>query len=281
MGCEMGGFFDSHLHTRHSHDGRQTLEELCQAALELGLAGVAVTDHADQWFLKEDDALRHIAASAAEARAADRRLEGRLRVFSGVEMGEARDDPAGAAEVLALAEYDVVLGSIHSVRFEGWNDAYSRIPFDASVPEETVARFLGAYFEKVLDMAAWEDFDVLTHLTCPLRYINGKYDRRMSLEPYSGVIAEILRCVIRRGKALEVNTSGCAGGPEGVMPTWNILREYYKMGGRLLTLGSDAHESGRVGNAFPRVAAALREAGFSEYCHYERRRPVLHPLSAR
>ena len=39
-------YFDSHVHSQFSNDSRQTAETIARAALALGLAGVAVTDHA-------------------------------------------------------------------------------------------------------------------------------------------------------------------------------------------------------------------------------------------
>ena len=39
--------FDSHVHTNHSMDAESPLEEICRAALEKGVTGVAVTDHYD------------------------------------------------------------------------------------------------------------------------------------------------------------------------------------------------------------------------------------------
>ncbi|MBR0277378.1 MAG: PHP domain-containing protein [Clostridia bacterium] len=42
--------FDCHTHTNCSLDGKQTIDELCKSAIEKGVLGVAVTDHADMWF---------------------------------------------------------------------------------------------------------------------------------------------------------------------------------------------------------------------------------------
>ena len=127
-------------------------------------------------------------------------------------------------------------------------------------------------------MASHEDFDVLAHLSCPLRYINGKYRRQISIDEYQDMVEEILRVVIRRQKALEVNTSGINGVYESLMPDEQTLRRYYALGGRMLTLGSDAHAADRIGNAFGETVELLKEIGFSSYCYYQKRQPVMIPF---
>ena len=272
----MKAVYDTHIHTLHSPDSVQPLDPVCETAIARGLRGITITDHAELWHLEEHNTFQEIAASAADAKAADARYQGRLRVFSGVEMAETLDDPENTVKLLRLAEFDVVLASCHSLAFDRWSAStfYDRISFDeGTMPEEKLAGFLDAYFEKILRMAGQEDFDVLAHLTCPLRYINGKYHRNLSLRPWEAVIEEILRTVIRREKALEVNTSGIGGTFGDWMPNRKILAQYYDMGGRLITLGSDAHRADRVANAFPETAVMLQNIGFSGYCYYERRQP--------
>lgn len=268
--------FDSHLHTLHSPDSSQPLEAICETAIKRGLHGIAVTDHAELWHLEEHRTFQEIAASVAEAKAADRRYGGRLRVFSGVEIAEAQDDPENAAKLLHLADYDIVLASCHSVAFDRWPAScfFADISFDGeTVPEETLTEFLDAYFQKVLRMAQSDDYDVLTHLSCPLRYVNGKYHRNRDLRPWRGLIEEILCAVIRRDKALEVNTSGIRSYYGEWMPDKEILKRYYALGGRLVTLASDAHTAERVGNAFSEAEELLKGVGFSEYYYYEHRQP--------
>ena len=158
------------------------------------------------------------------------------------------------------------LASCHSLAYERWpaSTFYDRIPFDEETfPPDKLAGFLDAYFQKILRMAQFDDYDVLTHLTCPLRYINGRYHRNRDLRPWRDIIDEILRTVIRRGKALELNTSGIHGYYGKWMPDEEILQRYYDFGGRLLTLASDAHTADRVGNAFHEAEELLKSIGFN------------------
>lgn len=275
----MQAFYDSHVHSCHSPDSDQPFQEIPETALEKGLRGITITDHADMWFLEQFHTFEELKGSIADAKAAAAFYEGRLRVFCGIELAEAQDDPKNAEKLLNLTNYDVVLGSIHSVQFPGWEgQAYSWIHFDeASMPEAQVMKFMETYFKKLLHMAEHEDFDVLTHLTCPLRYINGKYHRNIQVEPFRDMIREILGHVIRRGKALEANTSGLHSFYGDLLPGRDILEQYYAMGGRLITLASDAHTADRIGNAFDETASVLKGIGFPGYYYYDQRKPCLVP----
>lgn len=271
----MRTFYDSHVHSCHSSDSQQPFWQICQAALKKGLRGIAITDHADLWFLKEAHTFEEIAGSIADAKAAAAYYGDELRVFCGVELAEFQDDPKDGEKILGLTDYDVVLGSVHSVRFEEWDTVYySKICFDeAAAPESKIMEFLEAYFKKLLHMAEKEDFDVLTHLTCPLRYINGRYHRNIRVQPYGDLIREILDSLIRRRKSLEVNTSGIHSFYGELLPGREILEQYYAMGGRMITLGSDAHTADRLGNAFPETASLLKGIGFPGYYYYDQRKP--------
>lgn len=268
----MQGFYDSHVHTCHSPDSRQPFWEICETALAKGLRGIAITDHAEMWLLGDYNVYESIGASIADAKAADARYGDKLRVFCGVELAEMQDDPETANRVLSMTNYDVVIGSVHSVFYEEWQTFYSAIDF-GKTSEEKLKGFMEAYFKKLLHMAQTADFDVLAHLTCPLRYINGKYHRNLSIQPHQELIQETLRTILRREKALEVNTSGLQSFYGDLLPGREILAQYYAMGGRLITLGGDAHTADRLANGFEETASVLKEIGFQGYFYYDQRKP--------
>lgn len=269
----MQDFFDSHVHSQYSDDSEQTFAEIYRAAAERGLRGLTVTDHANLSIIEEDRTFESIAASAKEAKTANKRFGSEVQVFFGVEVSEHFDDSDNTQKILHLADYDVVIASVHRLEFGRWKDFYSKISFDESFPLEELYGYMDRYFEYLLRVAEQADYDTLAHLTCPLRYINGKYHRGLRLEPYRRTIDEILLCLLRRNKALEVNTSGIRGIYDNLMPDLWIIQRYFDMGGRLITLGSDAHTPGRVGNAFEETAILLSEIGFPGYYHYEHRQP--------
>lgn len=268
-------FYDYHIHTMASHDSKQTPDSACDAAIAASLAGIAFTDHADPFFFERENTLENIKRSVAWADEADKKYSGKLRVFRGVEMGEPTFYPEKTKMLFDIADYDVVLGSVHTVYFEDIDDSYSRINFDRDhADDEKIHRFLAKYFEQMLDMAVRADFDILTHLTCPLRYINGKFGRGITLERHAAVIDHVLSTIIERSIALEVNTSGIDAAYGDFMPHRSIVERYYALGGRMVTLGSDAHSSDRVGHGLTAAAEMLADIGFDGIYHYEGRRAI-------
>jgi DNA polymerase (family 10) len=106
---------DVHMHTTAS-DGHNTIREMAEAALARGLSYIAITDHSKSLViangLDEARALEHI----DQIRAVDREMEGRIRVFAGIEVDILADGALDLDDVV-LARMDVVIASVHS-RFE-------------------------------------------------------------------------------------------------------------------------------------------------------------------
>ena len=197
--------------------------------------------------------------------------------MQGVEMAEYLFDRENAEIIMNLTDYDVILGSVHSVFYEDWTDSYSRLDFGAEAASvEKVKGFLREYFKKVYEMAEKTDFDVLSHLTCPLRYINGKYGRNIDSMEFKTEIEEILKLIIKRGISLEINTSGVGSAFDSTMPDSKIIKIYCDLGGKMVTLGSDAHVPDRIANGFDFAVSELKKIGFDEYYTFKKRKPISH-----
>ena len=88
----------------------------------------------------------------------------------------------------------------------------------------------------------------------------------------------ILRQAIADGKGIELNTSSFKYGLPDLMPSRRILRFYRELGGELLTIGSDSHETVHLGDHIREVRPVLRDLGFRPFCTFERMKPVFHDL---
>ena len=110
---------DVHMHTTAS-DGRNSIREMADAALACGYEYIAITDHSKNLAmtngLDEKRALQHI----ARIREVDREMEGRIRVFAGIEVDILADGALDLADEV-LAQMDVVIASVHT-RFEQGRD---------------------------------------------------------------------------------------------------------------------------------------------------------------
>lgn len=107
---------DLHMHTEAT-DGRDTIRMMAEAAMQRGLAYIAITDHSKNLAMTNglDDAraLEHV----RRIREIDRELEaehaGRIRVLPGIEVDILADGSIDL-EDSTLAQMDIILASVHS-----------------------------------------------------------------------------------------------------------------------------------------------------------------------
>ena len=262
----MKNIWDLHVHTRRSFDSEELLEAHCSRAEELGLSGFAITDHCDVNLQPLSEAVKIVAGSAADVR---RLREGcSAEILTGVELGEPLEDPAYAEEILALEPYDVVLGSIHNL--PGMED-FSQ--FDYTFRD--LDALLKPYYEELIRLAQWGKCDVITHITYPLRYIEGKYHRKVELSLYDDLIDELFRTIIEKDLVLEVNSSGLRQEIGRPLPDEPYLRRYYDLGGRKLSFGSDAHRAEDLGKGIPECRQMAKRIGFTETVTFRNRKPIV------
>ncbi len=265
--------YDMHMHTTNS-DGRNTVDEMCGAAIEKDVSGIAFTDHADMNFYEERNTFERIKAAVEEVAAAKERYEDSLSISCGVELGEYLYNPRNADTILYMAEFDVVLGSVHYLPNGKWDKPYNRIPFDTTGSDEELREYWEDYLDLLSDTVDSFDFDVLAHLTCPARYMTGKYLRKTDIRLFEEKIRRILEKIIARNIALEFNTAGLGPWLHYYNSQNELLFEWYKsMGGKLITLGSDAHMTTAIARGFDTACALLKEYGFGEYHYYKNRKP--------
>ena len=162
---------DCHNHSLYSFDGSEKIEDICSTAEALGLSVFALTDHCDMIGGPTAEALKvSIAGSVNELCAWRESHQSPCRMLCGIELGDPLENPALAEEMIRLAPYDVIIGSIHT---DGVSDYYFGNYSDAT--DQQLHESLERYFLRQCEMADWGKFDVLAHMTYPLRYIVGDY----------------------------------------------------------------------------------------------------------
>jgi DNA polymerase (family 10) len=104
---------DVHMHT-HATDGHNSIREMADAALERGLEYIAITDHSKNLAmtngLDAERAMEHV----QRIRQVDQEMEGRIRVFTGIEVDILGDGELDLPDEV-LAEMDVVIASVHTL----------------------------------------------------------------------------------------------------------------------------------------------------------------------
>jgi DNA polymerase (family 10) len=195
---------DVHMHTTET-DGRNSIREMAEAALAGGLQYIAITDHskalAMAFGLDERRALEHM----QRIREADREMEGRIRIFTGIEVDILSDGSLDLDDEV-LSQMDVVIASIHS-------------RFDQS-REETTARVLRAIENP--------NVRILGHPT-------GRQILRR--EPYAIDLGAVMRRAAELGVAMEHNAS-----PERLDLSDRDLRLAKELGCKIV-INTDSHDT--------------------------------------
>lgn len=273
--------YDNHTHTYYSCDVSKekgsSVFQICQHALSLGLKGVAITDHFDIDGVRDGHfaPLDHDAVFA-DVMTAKEMYKGKLDVLHGIELGQATHMPAESTELLNKYPYDIVLASIHAVR--GIVD-FHEIDYSQMERERYIALW-ELYITEMLDTIRWGNFEVLTHITYPKRYYvrDGITDFPDIKNKGREYFEPVLKAVIENGKTLECNTSGYRQPIGESLPNEDLLRFYFELGGRDISLGSDAHRADHMGLRFKETAEMLKNIGFTHYTHFKNRKKIYETL---
>jgi histidinol-phosphatase (PHP family) len=257
---------DYHIHSCYSEDSEGTLEEMCRQAFSLGISEIGFAEHWDVGpYEKKPRFFKPVPWYAGLERL--RQLyAGKLTIRAGIEVAEPHLYPAPAAEILAQVPFDYVLGSVH---FVGPNFVFDENYFRANIADEVYP----AYFAEVERMLQTADLDIMAHFDVPVR--TAKLIFGYDPGRYKSQICSILSLIIDRRLALEVNSAGLRKASRNLMPDPLILEWYAGMGGKLVTIGSDAHASNQVGLHLDAALKAIRSAGISHLTKFEARRARL------
>ncbi len=259
---------DCHMHSTLSPDGCDAPEIMAARACELGIQHFTLTDHIENEKLDSWDYLGAIEKSREAYLKLKDEYAGRMNVYYGVELGQPLYNLPQAQGLLASHDYDFVLGSQHRTK------SYARVD---KLPDSEDVRYsyLDEYFDELLALAEWGGFCALSHLTFPLRFISGDVGgHEVDMSRYSAITDKILDTIISKGIALEVNSSGIRKGLHVPMPSADYIKRYRDRGGRMITVGSDAHRVCDVGADIPECLAILRDIGYNEICVFSRKNPI-------
>lgn len=264
---------DLHTHTDNSFDGHHSTMFLCETACTKGMRAVAFTDHLEIDAFYRDNFDRTAIQSFFEVSKAREAFKGKLLVCVGAELGQAVYDIPTAEKLTSTMKYDIVIGAIHNL--PNGEDPYYTDFSDDSID---YMKLLREYFEWELKMAQWGGFDTLAHMTYPLRYIVGNYGRTVDMSCFKEIIDEILVTLIKNEKALEINTAGLRQKIGITSPDESIVRRYRELGGKLITIGSDAHYASDLGAGIEKGYELALRCGFDKIALYQNRTPTLVPI---
>ncbi len=276
----MKTLWDTHMHTAFSGDCEIPPEIMLARGKELGLLGIVFTDHLDwdypsdnpgEFDLEIEDYLLYMGKLMELEAMSSPTTE--LRV--GIELGLQPHLASRHKELIKALPIDYTIGSIHTVNHK---DPYYDYYFEGRNAKEAYKE----YFECALEnLEAFSDIDSLGHLDYVVRYgkrFFGEEKGSCPLSDHKDIIEAIYQFIIHHNIALEVNTGAYRTGLREPNPSFEFLKFYKECGGKLITLGADAHKPEHVGLHFDKIADELTDLGFHEYAIFKQHEMQLLPF---
>lgn len=263
---------DFHLHTEFSGDSDTPARDQIERAIALGMQEICVTDHHDYGadFVDIDFTL-DVENYLSYMKQLQQEYQDRIRINIGVELGLQLRVKDYLQAYETRYPFDFIIGSSH---FIDQMDPYYPEYFVGRTEEDAYGHFFDVTRKRI---QAMDCFDVCGHLDYIIRY-GANRNRSYSLKQYQDHIDPILKSLIERGKGLECNTSGYKYHLGHPHPSEEILTRYRKLGGEILTVGSDAHKPQHLGYCFREASQLLQACGFRYYTVFHNRKPEFLPL---
>lgn len=260
---------DYHIHSHYSEDGVASLEELCLKAIELGIPEIGFSEHWDVGPYEQKQRYFKPKPWFKEIKRLREKFDKKLILRAGMEVAEPHLYPELAADLARQIPFDYIIGSVH------W-DGHHFMFDEGYYNQRTADKIYNSYFAELERMVARSDIDIVAHFDIPTRTaipIVG-YDPTR----YKKQIQAILRIIIERGLALDINTSGKRKPANNLMPDARIIKWYAEMGGERVTLGSDAHQANQIGSHLGDALEAIRATGLSRLAQFEKRKVQFIPI---
>lgn len=228
--------FDSHTHTTFSTDSQMNIEEAIEKATFINL-GLIITDHMDTNYPGKEKFNFDTASYFCKYNKYRSK-----KLLLGIELGMSLEFKEENKSLVENNPFDYVICSIH---FLGNNDIYYPVTYEGKSKEEVFQDYLVTMYKNIIEH---NYMDSLGHIDYISRY--AVYDdKELYYHQYSELIDEVLKAVIERDIALEVNSRRLKD-INAFRNMRTIYKRYSELGGRLVTIGSDAHSKETIGANF-------------------------------
>ncbi|WP_373897324.1 histidinol-phosphatase HisJ family protein [Haloimpatiens sp. FM7315] len=255
---------DYHIHSNHSFDSEETIENICKKAISKNLSEICITDHFS--ILNYDPSYKYFDFNKYKNEIDKVKEKYNFPIKRGLEIGEGHLKTKELEKIIESFNLDFIIGSIHNI---------SELTIRKSLKKYGEENTYKKYFKELKKLAENADYDVLGHLDLVQRYAFQEFNHLYNVKDYKNQIEEILSIVIKREKGIEVNTSSLYKNYKNTFPKTSIIKMYHDMGGKVITIGSDAHNSNRVGEGVKEVMEVLNTLGFKKLARFKKRTLIL------
>ena len=257
-------FADFHTHTRFS-DGRNTIEEMADAAAGKGLYAIGFTDHAPMEFQHYyADRQKWLSDRSRAISLLKKEYEGRLEIFEGLELDVNTD--------IDVSGLDYLLEGNHYLHVDGEylaTDYSAKCITDAADKHfgGDIFRYFARYYEEMC-LVGDRGPATVAHFDVVAKFNEGEC---MFAEDDPRYLDSALSCVevlAKKDVIFEVNTGNIFRGLRTKpFPSIPILRRMRELGCELV-LGGDSHSTDALGGSFAEAMEYIALAGYTSVRDY-------------
>ena len=257
-----------HCHSRFSGDSEEAPRKICETAIEKGITHLTITDHIDHYPHPSPNVFTFdVEDYFTTWGRLQKEYEKELTLGIGVEVGLQPEMCEQNDAFIESYPFDFVIGSIHAV--EG-KDIYLDRFLQCYEPEIALKKY---YEDMLFCVKHTKNFHILGHIDYIDRYFEDKRDLP-DYDPFHEVIEDILQELIRTNRGIECNTAGLRKGLSYMNPKESIVKAYYDLGGRIITIGADAHIVEDLGSDYSKAVSLLQDIGFSHLSFFKDKKEV-------
>lgn len=265
---------DLHIHTKFSPDSNVEPQNYIDEAINKQAKIIGFSEHIDfdYWALKIKFKPTDINKYFDYIKELKKLNETKIKILCGAEYGFCGLDLA-KEKYLELENnfpFDYIINSVHVVDGQ---ESYFLPYFKDKTKQFAYDRYFETVYESLL---VNYDYQIIGHLGYVAR--NAPYENaKILLNEHNNIIDKIFKTAISLNKTIEINTNVKTAGTIS-LPTMEMLNRYYELGGRLITLSSDAHRLCHIFYNFDDLIEEVKKIGFKETAYYENKELKLIPL---
>ena len=220
--------FDQHVHSNFSFDSNEELENYINVSNKNDIVTTEHLDFANPIINYEDSSIEYL-KYIEEITSLNKKYSNKF--FSGIEIGYTPNSEKRIEDFLKDKNFNLKLLSIHQ------NGLYDYMCVNKKLI--SLEALIQEYFEQMIQaLESSIEFNVLAHFEYGIRIIDISVTDFDSLA--SKFLNKIIELIIKKEIAFEVNTKSMYKYKKENLYSY-MIEKYLKKGGKLFTLGSDAH----------------------------------------
>ena len=220
--------FDQHVHSNFSFDSNEDLENYINVSNKNDIVTTEHLDFANPIINYEDSSINYL-KYIEEITSLNKKYSNKF--FSGIEIGYTPNTEKRIEDFLKDKNFNLKLLSIHQ------NGIYDYMCVNKKLI--SLEALIQEYFEQMIQaLESSIEFNVLAHFEYGIRIIDISVTDFDSLA--SKFLNKIIEFIIKKEIAFEVNTKSMYKYKKENLYSY-MIEKYLKKGGKLFTLGSDAH----------------------------------------